>query len=280
MGKDRHDLLAAGRSLGMIQEIIRQVREGKLTPEHLQALIERRNPFISEERKTTPITLDRILEALNKFKFAALFFNNLVITAEQAAKAWKLKVPTDAAMRYSEATLDFWLSRFMGPSSLDTDDWGTDWRLIYINGLSLKEQFNILGQTSKGYLSFSNGCPRDERKPEAGYYLIGMEPFSSDFAQRTLDNFGDSFEPCHPAVFAEALFTVHMTHGCNYATTCFHQYLDELEGFPRWVSVGYFRRDIGLKVLEKSGIVYSEPTILSDDMWRVYKMALCRRFDF
>jgi hypothetical protein len=45
MEKNRQDLSEAGRAMGPLQEIMRQVKDGKLTAEHLQLLVEGKNPF-------------------------------------------------------------------------------------------------------------------------------------------------------------------------------------------------------------------------------------------
>jgi hypothetical protein len=279
MGKDSRELLEAGQCLWMIQEIIRQIRERGLKPGHLQAFIEWSNPFIPEEKKEKPLTLDAIFEALDKnFKDISSFCNfgkELVITAEQAAKAWKQKVPNDVTIRYSEATLNFWLAQRNRPD-LGGTELASNWRLVYINGLSLKQQFDILGKDAKPPLSFSKGCPTDDRKPIAGYYLINLYPTPIDFANQIIENFSNSYECCHPAVFAEALFSMYMVHNIMYAGGSFHQTFHDIDGSTRDINVGYFRNDLGLGVLEKN-IVYSEPPMV--DLLR-YEMALCRKFDF
>jgi len=47
MGKDRQDLSEAGRAMGPLAEIMRQVREGKLTADQLQLVVEGKNPFLN-----------------------------------------------------------------------------------------------------------------------------------------------------------------------------------------------------------------------------------------
>jgi len=70
MGKDRQDLSEAGRALGPLAEIMRQVKEGELTPEQLQAIVEHRIPFnfryeIFKVTVDCSMSLKQLLEACN-----------------------------------------------------------------------------------------------------------------------------------------------------------------------------------------------------------------------
>jgi len=63
MTRDRHDLSEAGRAMGPIGEIMRQVRDGKLTADQLQLVVEGKNPFIDEIKTFLRYCVDEAFSA-------------------------------------------------------------------------------------------------------------------------------------------------------------------------------------------------------------------------
>lgn len=147
--------------LGPIQEIIRQAREGKLTLTQLQAVVEHRNPFPPQEQ----IDLERAIGILG---------SDRVVTAEQACAAFNQPVPEgDIPIRYYSETLY--------AAAQQNSQGFTDWRLVYIMPLSIREQRDIIGDSDQPrfydqdwYQNKSeDGWAND--KPVEGYQLIDFK---------------------------------------------------------------------------------------------------------
>lgn len=189
-----------------LTELMSQHINGNITKAQLQALIEHRNPF----EKENFTSLDFAIKILGKQK---------VISAEQAAKAWEMETPTDPIVRYSKAIL----RKCAKENERQRKE---DWRLIYINGLSLFQQLKIRGTDFEKQPSFARNnnwwvYPQEEYwttiAPIKGYYLINFNCpnfgiLDCDGQEKEIASLGKQYERCHEAVFSEAVFSIFMVN--------------------------------------------------------------------
>jgi len=161
------------------------------------------------------ISMTRAIKFLGKEK---------VITMGQSAKIYDIKISQRVPIRYSEATIK--------RCSEENKKGKADWRLIFINGLSMQEQRQKWGVNSDDYMNCPD--PKDPRpcfdkdntwwldekesnwanfKPETGYYLLNFKPYFScmdmDWQRQEseIKKMGLQFQRCLVAVFSEAVFT-------------------------------------------------------------------------
>lgn len=202
--------------------------------------------FLANPRKFTSagtgLTIVRALNILGDRK---------VMTAEQAALAWKRSVPENAPIRYSEDTL-------RQCAELNRTA-GTDWRLVYIFGLSLRDQHQLRGDNPNHQPCFYKNWdwwlkkPEDywaTQKPEPGYYLIDFNgrwgSTSWDRQEQKIAKLGPSYERAHKAVISEAVFSSYQTYQEHLLENWYH-WGRSLDSYGGRVSVGLFDRD-GLNV--------------------------------
>lgn len=214
--KDRQEDLsveANQKVFGQMAEIFSQLKSGSLNPDHLQALIDHKNPFEVREYPDWAF----ILRLLGRDK---------VITAERSAGVWGLESPKDDKVLYSKAALR---------SAAKENERGEDWYLVYCNGLSLREQREKLGADKSKQPCFYNNdwwlksCEDAwaKSKLQAGYRLIN---FRGRFAnqnwnqqEQEIAKLGPDFERCHEAVFAEAILTIYtVNNGERIAENWYH----------------------------------------------------------
>jgi len=141
-----------------------------------------------------------------------------VISAHHAAKAWGMEADSRFPIRYSEATLR---------ECAEANATGiTDWRLVYVNGLSLREQRAIQGvaqSDGQNQPCFYNEDwwlrPREDswakNSSAVGYVLVDVK---GRFASKTWDQqaklivaLGEQYERCDEHVFAEVIQTIFLT---------------------------------------------------------------------
>jgi len=139
-----------------------------------------------------------------------------VVNADQTAQAWQVPVPENVRLRYSEATIR---------ECIEANRQGEDWRLVYILGLSLREQRDKQGVDQNSQPCFYNNdwwleSKEDswaKHKPEPGYYLVNFNGKHANKNWQDQENgitaLGERFERCHETVFGEAIVSVYLTGG-------------------------------------------------------------------
>ncbi|HDQ22817.1 MAG TPA: hypothetical protein ENN28_02460 [Candidatus Uhrbacteria bacterium] len=197
---------------------------------------------------------------------------NKVITAEQAAKAWSIEEPQNAAIRYSEATL---------LTCAEQNKSGEDWRLVYCHGLSLREQRDKRGTSQNSQPCFYKGNTwwlehsEDKwasHKAQTGYYLINFRGQFSDMnwneQEQEITKLGKEYERCHEAVFNETILTIFMVNNGERIAEDWWHWGISLDSFGNRVRVGNFDAH-GLRV--SSG--------WDDYSHRYLSVALVRKFE-
>ncbi len=213
-----------------------------------------------------PVALDLAIEIFGKDK---------VITAEQAAKAWELEVRADVEIRYSEETLRHCATQNRADQA--------DWRLIFVNGLSLHQQREKLGVDSENqpgfsinvwWLKYFEDCWAKIR-PEAQYYLVNMKPQFADMdwysQERIIDRLVKEYDRCNEAVFAEAILTVFMISGERITDHWYH-WGRSRSVFGDHITIGFHSSG------EVSGldVNFYWDSIANPDV----RVVLCRQFEF
>ena len=193
-------------------EVFKQVNLGKLTKVHIRALLKGKNPFaVQEIISNEQATIQQAIQILGAGK---------VITEKVSVQAWKLPDLGDIPLRYKKATL-IWAQN---ENSLGN----ADWRLIWVNGLSLIEQRNIKGTDCDNHSCFDDNdwWLDDERKywlnkgqrsywaegkPEEGYYLINLHGLFAN-THWNIQNQGitklERQERTNETVFSEVIQTI------------------------------------------------------------------------
>ncbi|MBN1326213.1 hypothetical protein JW977_04540 [Candidatus Falkowbacteria bacterium] len=244
-------------SASQMKEFWRKVEDGTIDGERFQAFLENPKKF------SKGLTIVRAINILG---------TNKVITAEATAKAWGMEAPKSAAIRYSEEILC--------ECANENQSGKSDWRLVYINGLSLREQREKRGTDKTKQPCFYNNDwwlqkPEDSwatKKPEAGYYLIN---FCGQFAsmnwqaqEAEIAKLGSGYERCHETIFAEAILTIYMVNnGERIAENWYHWSALASSGGYR-VVVGFFDSNgLGVGGFQASSVGH-------------FRVALARKFAF
>lgn len=176
-----------------------------------------------------------------------------VLTADQVAKAWCREGQClDQTIRYSEITLR---------ECAEQNRQGlADWRLVYILGLSLREQHQIRGTDHNCQPCFFNGLDwwLDKKedfwatqKPESGYYLIDFKGrcrwTSWQIKENEIKKLGSDYERAHEAIASEAVFSFYLTHQERLLEDWCHWGKNRDSHGDR-VGVGVFRQHMGLRI--------------------------------
>lgn len=196
-----------------------------------------------------------------------------VVTLAQAAMVWAITpVPTIAPIHYSSETLR--------ECAHENQSQNTDWRLVCINGFSLREQRERIGTDRNRQPCFYNNdwwLQESENewatfKPEADYYLVNFKgrfgSTSWEKQEKKIAGLGNQFERAHETVVAEAVFSVFKTTGERLLEKWYH-WSQTLDSFGRRVLVGGF---------DRGGLVVDDyhPDWLAHDGLRV---CLLRKFN-
>lgn len=189
-------------SAGQMKDFWRKVEDGTIGSENFGNFLENPHKFTS-----LSVTIVRALNILGAGK---------VVTAEQSGKTWGYEAPANAPIRYSEEVL-----RQCAQSNKEA---GTDFRLVYLTGLSLRELLQKIGTDKKSQpcVFHSDWWLRSEQdgwaneKPEAGYYLID---FNGRFAKTSWYNQEkeiakfENYYRAHEAKVAEAIVMIFKVTG-------------------------------------------------------------------
>lgn len=138
-----------------------------------------------------------------------------VISSFHASQAWGKKADSRFPIRYSEATL-----RECAEQNATGE---ADWRLVFCNGLSLRQQREIQGATRFGgkkqpcfakldWWLKSKADAWASKSLDAGYRLVDVRPrFAGEHwetQQKLILALGEQFERCDEHVFAEVIQTI------------------------------------------------------------------------
>lgn len=207
-------------SLGQTHEFIGAFGRSGGTPELLQAVIEDQEMMghlirFWRNGAYFPVITGTATEA--EAHAIEILGDRRVITAAQANAAWNQPPSTNFQIRYSDEVL-----REAAESNARGE---TDFRLAYINAISLREMQLIVGTSTKRQPCFYKGSTwwledREDKwameRPEAGYYLVD---FKGRFAriswhsqEKEIARLGDSYERAHEAVVAEAIISIFQIH--------------------------------------------------------------------
>lgn len=241
---------------GQMKDFWRKVEDGTIGFENFGDFLENPHKFIS-----LSVTIVRALNILGADK---------VVTAEQSGKTWGYEAPANTPIRYSEEVL-----RQCAQSNREA---GTDFRLVYLQGLSLRELRQKIGTDKKSQPCVYNNdwwlkSEQDgwaNEKPEAGYYLID---FNGRFARTSWDNQEkeiaklQNYDRAHEASVAEAIVTIFKITGERLLEGWYH-WGRALTAYGNRACVGSFDT-VGL------GVDYDDPSFGNFDDLHV---CLLRKF--
>lgn len=211
-----------------------KVADGTINGEIFDGFLESPRKFARDR-----VTLARVVN---------IFGAGKVLTAEQASRAWNMPVPPSTRIRYTEARLR--------QCAEENRTRGTDWRLAYATGFSLREQREKVGADKACQpCYYANTWWLDSKedewaneKPEAGYYLIDFNGrWGSTSWQKQgeeITKLGPEFERAHEAVVSEFALSFFKVTGERLLETWWHWGRALSSGGYR-VVVGHFDADGG-----------------------------------
>jgi len=195
-----------------------------------------------------------------------------VFMPDQVAAKWGMTIPENASLRYSEETLR---------ECIEANRQREDWRLVYVLGLSLREQREKHGTDTNNQPCFysdntwwleSKDDSWAKYKPEPGYYLVNFKGQFGDQNWQNQENgitaLGERFERCHETVFAESIQSIFMLNNERIAENWWHWGLS-LDSDRDRVRVGLFDShglDVG----------YDSPAYSRS----ILRVCVARKFDF
>lgn len=206
----------------IMYELHGQIGRGVLTLDHLQAVVEHRNPF--EERGGEEFVREVIVFILfSEAEKAAI----LILGAGKVLIQAQAKGQQEFPIRYSEDTL-----RACARENLEG---GCDWRLVYLRGNSLREEQERVGTNRKRQPCFDKGytwwldLKEDSwatEKFEPGYYLIdfngrfGRTSWSNQ--EKAIQELGPESIRAHEAMVTEAALRIFEATGERLLPNWYH----------------------------------------------------------
>ncbi len=234
MAQTRVVIEGSSVSASQLKDLFRMIDDGTVDNNRLQRFME--NPSWGGDK--TEVTLVRAISILGEKK---------VVGIGQAATVRGMKeFDSTARIRYSESTL-----RECAVQNLQA---GTDWRLVYCFGFSLRELRDEIGTDPKKQpCCYANdwwlGKKEDDwatAKPESGYYLVD---FAGRFArtswhrqEQEIAKVGGKFFRTPEAIIAEAITTVFQVWNERLLENWYH-WGPSLVSVGFRVCVGDFARD-------------------------------------
>ncbi len=212
---DAKTAVAKARLLDLTTGVLELVRDGNRDAEEVCRvfqIIKDETGFASRFFSPTPVALS-ITEA--EARVVGVLGLGKVITLAQALSAWpgvEIDVSVTVPIRYSMETLQ--------ECARENQEKGTDWRLVYIHGFSLRQQRERLGTNRDHQPCFYDNNwwlqGKEDKwanfKPESGYYLVdfngrfGLTSWKKQ--EKKIAELGDQFERAHETVIAEAVFSI------------------------------------------------------------------------
>jgi hypothetical protein len=235
-------------------QVMRRFFEDGLPLEALQPVItspEIRRKIVNDWMRHTGFTVDDNQIAMSSAPTLSRAIEILgvkkVVSAKKSSRAFKLPKPKNSIIRYDESDLI--------EASEDNKKNGRDWRLVWVNGISLRKLQEKFGTNPKSQPCFYKDAtywqkPENdewaEKCPEAGYYLLDFAgrfgDITWDAQEKEVATLGDNFERANEAVFTEACFVIFLTTGVRIAEDWYHWGNAVVSGGYR-VYVGSFGSD-------------------------------------
>ncbi|MFA5124572.1 MAG: hypothetical protein WC473_01950 [Patescibacteria group bacterium] len=199
---------------------------------------------------------------------------NKVIMARATARVWRQPI-VNGPIRYTKATLK--------QAAAENYSGRTDWRLVFVSGKSLRQQYEIRGKGGEkekqpcfhsGYTWWLHDKEGYwvKHQPASGYHLIDFKGrwVGHNWGQREAESQKPEslYERVNPAIFSEAILTNFMINGERLAEDWQHC-SSVTDSFNWFVSVGFFHA-YGLRVENHK---HSRPSF---DL----RVCLFRKFDF
>lgn len=197
---------------GQLKDFFSKIADGTIGYENLDGYLREPNKFSPNDGS---LTIVRAISILGKKQ---------VVTAEQASRAWGNQVSQNVVIPYSEEDLRL--------AAKQNRTGKTKWHLVYCNGLSLREQREIIGTDQSHQPCFYNNdwwLNEKEDKwaklsPSSDYYLLD---FQGRFANQTwqeqekaINKLGG--ERANEAVVAEAVFSIFKTYNKRLSEDWYH----------------------------------------------------------
>jgi hypothetical protein len=196
-----------------LKEFFAQIESGRINKERLQAFL-RGEPeayFATEAEK-------RAIAILGKAK---------VVTASEAAQKWDMGLPEVPSVPFSKEVLK--------QCATENEAGQADWRLVYVFGLSLRQQRELRGTDPDQQPCFCDN-PWWLKKSENTWATKGTDPgyrllnFKLQFTDTTwkeqgkaVAKLGEDYERAEEAAVAEAVLSVFMTTGERLLETSYHR---------------------------------------------------------
>ena len=221
---------------GIMHELHGQIGRGILTLDHLQLVVEHRNPFEAVVAAKADIIVSIPLTEAEKAAIE-IFGSGKVLTQAQA------KGEQEFPIRYSEDTLR--------ACAKENAEKGTDWRLVYLRGNSLRQERERVGTNRKRQPCFYNNNWWLETKEdswaterfEPGYHLIDFYGRFGSTSWQNQENeikkLGPEFERTPEAAVTEAALRIFEATGERPLPNWYH-WGRSLDSFGSRVSVGVF----------------------------------------
>ena len=233
--KDKVVVEQSGISAGQMKDFWEKVKNGTIDHQNFGAFLE--SPYMMIEGEVTLARAKRILGHLR------------VIGAVKASQLWKGYYKPDLEnlpIHYSFHTLKECAAQNRGDHN---------WRLIYINGLSLRDMKIKRGDDKirfrKSDWIFREGEIFAAEKPEPGYYLIDLMPRFKNMnwkeQEEALKEIRPGLERCHEAIVANAILTFDLVQGESMAMEWQHvgKFYDS-SGHAHIFVGDYWEKEIGI----------------------------------
>lgn len=233
------------RLLDLTTGVLELVRDGNRNAEEVCRVfqvIKDEPGFAGRFFAPTPVTLP-VTEA--EARAISILGLGKVLTLVQALSAWPDSGAVEQPIRYCDETLR--------QCAEENTHQGTNWRLVYVHGFSLRQQRDQIGTDRTHQPCFYNNdwwLKESENnwanfKPEAGYYLIDFNGRFGSIAwkkqEKRIAELGDRFERVHETVIAETVFSIFKTIGERLLENWYHWGVSLDSGGLR-VAVGLFAR--------------------------------------
>jgi hypothetical protein len=223
----------SGVNAGQLENFFRQIKNGSITGSNLQQFMQDPSRFAPETTE-----LSRAIKLLG---------SNKVVTAVEASQAWNRKAPAEAILSIGEPILQ-------SAAVLNKGDYA-DFRLVYCQGVSLREQYQVLGTDTKqqpcycGSSTWWLGEKEDDwakYSPTPGYRLLDFKllfrSMNWQCQEDEIANLGTGYKRAHETDVAESCISIFKVHkGERLLSNAWHWGQSLSSGYR--VFVGHFDAD-------------------------------------
>ena len=226
-----HELLLALERAGLTEDDAQAVIQ---SPENV--LAEKVVAFIRSGGLTiTPTPTDEEQLAIK------ILGKDKVVTFSEVCQAWGIGVSKIPSISFPEEVLQ--------QAAAENEAGEVDWRLVYVFGLSLRQQRDLRGTDTKDWWLGSDEDSWAAKGAVAGYYLLNFHVQFTGMTWRAqqdeISRLSDQ-ERAPEQIVSEAMLSVFMTTGQRLLKVCFH-WGPSLDSSGGRVVVGVFDRG-GLSV--------------------------------